>query len=556
MSTIHRLCAILLALSAAQAPLAKTATTSATATKTPAPPSNAKCESRSNSSTAALLQCIRREPLWAHMVAFQDIANANPGPDGHPSRNIGEPGYLASAQYVLEKMAAAGYSVRLQEYTVPYFNYTAMAYFDQVSPTPSSYALRTDWNPPTYSGSGNVTATVQPVGGIIIPAPSSTDASTSGCSAADFAGFIPGNIALIQRGRCGYWSKVKRAQDAGAVGVIIFNEGSPGRTGALRGSLAAYNPVSIPVAMASYAIGVDLYTQATTVQGTAQGPTAHLDVQTIHDPYRADYNVIADSPYGDPNRVVVVEGHLDAIYGAGMLDSASGSATILEVGLKMSHTKTRNHLRYIWFGGEELGIYGSAYYTETLSPEERAKIVFDIDSDVTATPNYVMAIADPANSGNAQDFPAGVVEASQVGNNYFKEYFDANHLPYVVWSNDGTDSWRFSWIAVPNTGILTGQDCCKEQYEVDLFGGYLGNYEGNVPSFDGGFVDRPFLWGDNLDNNDPWVLETVTKAFGYVTWKLANDTTLKSLPLAKSGAQVLATARPASGKRSAIGEDR
>ena len=29
------------------------------------------------------------------MQAFQEIADANPGPDGHPSRNSGEPGYLA-----------------------------------------------------------------------------------------------------------------------------------------------------------------------------------------------------------------------------------------------------------------------------------------------------------------------------------------------------------------------------------------------------------------------------------------------------------------------------
>ena len=38
------------------------------------------------------------------MQAFQAIANANPGPDGHPSRNSGEPGYKASADYVARLM--------------------------------------------------------------------------------------------------------------------------------------------------------------------------------------------------------------------------------------------------------------------------------------------------------------------------------------------------------------------------------------------------------------------------------------------------------------------
>jgi len=39
--------------------------------------------------------------------------------------------------------------------------------------------------------------------------------------------------------------------------------------------------------------------------------------------------------------------------------------------------------------------------------------------------------------------------------------------------------------------VLTGQDCCKTQDEVNTFGGSTGNYEGNVPSFDGGCVDNP-----------------------------------------------------------------
>ena len=58
-----------------------------------------------------------------------------------------------------------------------------------------------------------------------------------------------------------------------------------------------------------------------------------------------DYNVIADSPYGDPKHVVVIDAHLDSIYGAGMLDNASGSTTILEIALDMAKTHTRNRLR-------------------------------------------------------------------------------------------------------------------------------------------------------------------------------------------------------------------
>ena len=60
-------------------------------------PSSAGCAARVNDTPRKLLECIRTEDLWRHMKAFQTIANANPGPDGHPSRNSGEPGYKASA---------------------------------------------------------------------------------------------------------------------------------------------------------------------------------------------------------------------------------------------------------------------------------------------------------------------------------------------------------------------------------------------------------------------------------------------------------------------------
>lgn len=45
----------------------------------------------------------------------------------------------------------------------------------------------------------------------------------SGCEAEDFAGFPPGDIALISRSPCQFRIKVLNAQDAGASGVLIAN---------------------------------------------------------------------------------------------------------------------------------------------------------------------------------------------------------------------------------------------------------------------------------------------------------------------------------------------
>jgi hypothetical protein len=237
-----------------------------------------------------------------------------------------------------------------------------------------------------------------------------------------------------------------------------------------------------------------------------------------------DYNLIAESPFGDAKHTVVVDAHLDSIFGAGMLDNASGSTTILEIALNMAKTPTLNRLRYVWFGGEELGLLGSAYYTTHLSSAQRKKIAFDIDMDVTATPNFDIWIADPAFALNVQDFPKNVVPQSKIGNKFFKDFFDSAGVVSQPSSfgNSGTDSNSFSLIGIPNSGILTRQDCCKESAEVAIWGGFLGNYEGTIPGSDGGCVDYPGRWCDNLSNNDPFVLGLASKASAYVTLKMAN----------------------------------
>src|SRR5258705_12944302 len=104
-----------------------------------------------------------------------------------------------------------------------------------------------------------------------------------------------------------------------------------------------------------------------------------LSIGVIIDPNREDYNVIAESKGGDKNHVLVVDARLDAIYGAGMLDNASGSATILAVAQQMKNVNPLNKLRFIWFGGEELGLLGSAYYVNNLTSSERSHIGYDLD---------------------------------------------------------------------------------------------------------------------------------------------------------------------------------
>ncbi len=473
-------------------------------------PTNADCNTRVNDTAALLLECIQQQPLWSHLQDFQTIADQNPGTEGHGNRDTGQPGYLASVNYVQALMTEAGYTVTIQPYQIHGF---ALAAEPRLSIPGVTSVYGQDWFVARQSGDGAVTAPVQPI----------ADACVSG----GFRGFRRGNIALIRRGFCGFDSEIANARAAGAVGAILYNDGATAQrkgpnspTGAFPVALA--EDAAIPVVgTASAAIGAAL--NAKYLTGSA--PVARLEIRTKPKTTITDYNLIADSPYGNVDHTVVVEGHLDSIYGAGILDNASGSATILEIALKLAHTPTRNHLRYIWFGGEEINLLGSAYYTKTLSVTQRSRIVFDVDADVTATPNYAVLIADPAHASNVKRFPSNVVPASARGTKDFTTYFASVGIPVrkAGFGNDGTDSNSFSLIGIPNTGLLTQQDCCKPAPQVALWGGYLGNYEGQIPSLNGGCVDRPNRWCDNLANNNPIVLEFASKAVADVVFELAND---------------------------------
>jgi hypothetical protein len=492
------------------------------------------CQGRVNNSAQKLIDCVRTADLWQHMQAFQRIADANPGPDGHPSRNSGEPGYKASADYVAKVMKDAGYDVKIQTYTFDYFTFVGTPAFSVVSPTPTTFVVGKDFNPAPVNAP-TATAAVQTVGHTVIP-PTPTPTSASGCDPADFAGFAPGHIALIQRGTCTFATKATNAEAAGASGVIIFNEGNttPDRTGPLNGSLGDAS-LHIPVVFTPFAIGRDLYTQATT--GTA--PVVTIDVKTFEDPNRVDYNVIAESRGGDPNSVLVIDAHLDAIFGAGMLDNASGSAAILDIAQHLKNTRTPNKLRFIWFGGEELGLLGSNHYINSLSPTELSKIKFDLDADVLATPNYVAGVLDPEGvnlfgRGPGTPMPPEINAPSRVARDAGIAYLNSIGKNNILFSADGTDAFVFEQVGIPASGVLTGQDCCKLASDVDLFGGQTGNFEGNLGTTDGGCVDNPFRWCDNLSNNDPAVLTFMSKTFAAMVAKMAFDTTLVMQPTGKN----------------------
>src|SRR3954451_6880709 len=134
----------LLPLSAAVVMLAVPAGASAAAPK--------DCDKRNNDTPKKLVECIQTNDLWAHMVNLENIAKAYPGPDGKPSRNSGEPGYKASADYVANLMNQAGYDVTIQTYKFDYYAYTGVPAFSETSPVAHDYVLSDEWGPGQTTG--------------------------------------------------------------------------------------------------------------------------------------------------------------------------------------------------------------------------------------------------------------------------------------------------------------------------------------------------------------------------------------------------------------------
>jgi Zn-dependent M28 family amino/carboxypeptidase len=408
--------------------------------------------------TKQLRKAVTVNGILAHMRVLQRIANQNDG-----TRVSGTPGHVASVNYVVHRLKAAGYKVTKQPFTFPFFRELESPTLTQESPSQVDYAPLTF----QYSGSGAVTGALVPAGNIIVP-PTPEPSSPSGCSPADFAAAPAEDaVALIQRGTCTFEEKAANAQAAGYDAVIIFNEGQPGRTDAVTGTLT--RPFTIPVIGVSFAEGSALYAAA-----QAGAVTVSVSTSTEIDPKRTTYNVIADYRGGDPHKVLVVGAHLDSVAaGPGINDNGSGSATILEIAEEAARLKIkpRQKLRFAFWGAEEYGLLGSAEYVDSLSNDALASLWANLNFDMLASPNYARFVYDGDGSDTDPAGPPGSAQIEQV----FLDYFDSAGLQSEPTAFDGrSDYGPFIDVGIPAGGLDAGAEGLKTAEEAEIYGGTAG----------------------------------------------------------------------------------
>ncbi|MCP4767514.1 MAG: M20/M25/M40 family metallo-hydrolase [Gammaproteobacteria bacterium] len=428
------------------------------------------CESKNNNKTHKLLKCVTVDGVREHQAAFQEIADVNNG-----IRTSGTPGYDESVHYVEKRLKAAKYKVNVQPFQFNTFIELGASTLEQIG---TVYVEETDYTLMSQTDPGDVDGLVTAVDldlGL-------DNSSSSGCEAADFVGFPAGHIALIQRGACSFGLKGENAAAAGAVGAIIFNQGnSTDRLGLINGTLGSDYMGGIPVFFATYGRGVEW------------AGTAELELHMIADVFRGEattFNVLAESDKSNKsdksekskkskkskmNKVVMAGAHLDAVNaGPGIQDNGSGSAAILEVAETMARTRTRNKVRFAWWGAEESGLVGSTHYVNNLTEEEQGEIAQYLNFDMIGSPNHVFFIydGDDSDGEGAGPGPEGSAEIEKS----FEEYYTMVGEPFKGTDFSGrSDYGPFIAVGIPAGGLFTGAEGIKTDDEAAIWGGTAGD---------------------------------------------------------------------------------
>ena len=429
------------------------------------------CDGQSGTSAFVLEKTITTEALVAHAEALEAISLGNT-----LSRSSMSPGYLRAMNYIKKQLAGTGLNVWEQQFECHQFFETDFPVLSMVSPAPAVYAWGTDYQTITYSGFGDLTAEVAFIKPVFPPGPT-PDTSTDGCVASDFKGInVTGRIAVIQRGSCDYIVKAMNAKSRGAAAVLIFNEGTPGRTDTVVGSLPSDSTVGIPVVGISHALGKELHDRY--VAGAAITLRVAVTGMNVTVP---TYNLFAETVAGRDDQVIVIGAHLDSVTeGPGANDNGSGAIALLEVSrrIALNGYTPKNKIRFAWWGAEEIGMFGSQYYLNTLSPKELKNIAMNLNVDSIASHNFVRGVEDSDLSDTIND-PRTIYKTTPAGSGAIErvllDYFHTNNLPTKPTPLSGsTDYEAFAQHGIPFGGLYTELDGIKTEAEALLFGGTAG----------------------------------------------------------------------------------
>lgn len=194
------------------------------------------------------------------------------------------------------------------------------------------------------------------------------------------------------------------------------------------------------------------------------------------------YNTIAEIKGTEfPDEVVIVSAHLDSWNGPGSMgvtDNGTGSAVTIEAAriLASVGAKPKRTIRFILWTGEEQGLLGSRGYVNSLSDEEKAKIVCCFVDDggtntqgaitgIDSMRDYLAAATAPINGriwddtdGKFLNVDVKIVGSMPQGGGSDHASFNSVGIPGFYWEEIGRAVYGYGWhtqydrldLAIPN----------------------------------------------------------------------------------------------------------
>ncbi|MBA4409039.1 MAG: hypothetical protein C0397_06415 [Odoribacter sp.] len=347
-----------------------------------------------------------------HTISSHDLLNdaAELTSAKYGGRLSGSPGYQAAAEWVANQLKKAGVKPGLSDGT--YLQYFPNAYSDVLSTGSvilleggnnmrKEYQFPEDYFPGSNSASGNVSGEVVYVGfGISAPELGYDDYKNID---------VKGKILLMETGlpfsgkdSLQRWEpysyhryKFQQAKKMGAAGLLYIGKIANPNTSYLEGFVYAHISETVVEDLfngtgRNYAEIHNGIKKGVLPNSFAMNKKVEISASTKHFPDSRSCNVIGMIEGSDPvlkSEAIILGAHLDAVGSPGCLfpgalDNASGSVDILAAAkaLAASGVKPARTVIFVFFGGEECGLFGSTKMVESpVWPKEKVLCMINLD---------------------------------------------------------------------------------------------------------------------------------------------------------------------------------
>ncbi len=254
---------------------------------------------------------------------------------GFGPRVAGSPALENAANYLIGEYKKAGFEAKIQTFTYP-----------RLSDLGSSISVAGA----KFAASALVNPSVADIEAPLVAVPNIGARS-------DYAKLdVRSKIVIVKRGSITFLEKARAAQNAGAVGAVIYNSVPGTFTPPILGEFP------IPVVVISGADGAKLLEQIGKQQLKARVQTG---VKRINVPGK---NVVARTVNAD-KPALILGAHFDSVPGSpGANDNAGGAAAILEIARRLPKN-VADKVWFVSFDAEEDGLHGSVAFVKQSSNE-------------------------------------------------------------------------------------------------------------------------------------------------------------------------------------------